>query len=106
MPKLKDNGNSTTQPNIVSHSITDEDRGDLTALLTMRFGQVPQKVLAEIRNLGDFSQVDRLIIVAANAATFDDFVRELHRPGFRIVGQDFDPLAKVNEILPEESKEK
>ena len=75
-----------------AHPITDADRCDLLALLDMRFGAVPQEVLAAIAAIEDVSQIDHLILVAANAASWADFIREVREPGFRIVGQGFDPL--------------
>ena len=79
-----------------AHPITDADRRDLLALLDMRFGTVPQEVLAAIADIEDVSQIDHLILVAANAASWVDFIREVQEPGFRIVGQGFDPLPETD----------
>ena len=76
----------------VPETITEDDRLDLIALLKMRFGEVPPHILSAIAKLRDFSQVDHLIIVAANAAGWEEFVAEIREPGFKIVGQGFDPL--------------
>ncbi|MDA8204654.1 MAG: hypothetical protein M0Z36_01195 [Thermaerobacter sp.] len=78
------------------HPINDDDRADLIALLKMRFGEVPADVMASIAAIEDFSQIDHLIIVAANAAGWDEFLAEVRQPGFRIVGQGFDPLSEVS----------
>ena len=75
-------------------AITETDRLDLLALLQMRFGEVPEEVREAIAGIVDFSQVDHLIIVGANAASWDEFISEVRQPGFRIVGQGFDPLSK------------
>ena len=75
-----------------SYPITDDDRSDLLVLLKMRFGEVPDDMAAAIFSIDDFSQIDHLILVAANAAQWDEFVSEIRRPGFRILGQGFDPL--------------
>ena len=84
-----------------SYPITDEDRFDLIVLLEMRFGEVPREVVTVISAIDDFSQVDHLILVAANAAGWDEFLSELHQPGFRIAGQGFDPL---NQVSPEPAR--
>jgi hypothetical protein len=69
-------------------SATEEDRNDLAVLLTMRFGEIPREVLSAILEIDDFTQIDHLILVAANAATFSEFVRELSQPGVRIGGSN------------------
>ncbi|NMP23972.1 hypothetical protein HIJ39_16685 [Sulfobacillus sp. DSM 109850] len=74
------------------HPITNDDRQDLLALLDIRFGAVPEDVSEAIAAIEDVSQIDHLILVAANAASWTDFLREVREPGFRIVGQGFDPL--------------
>lgn len=77
-------------------TITEDDRLDLLGLLEMRFGQVPDEVREAIAGIVDFSQVDHLIIVGANAASWEEFIAEVRQPGFRIVGQGFDPLSKTS----------
>ncbi len=78
-----------------SYPITDEDRGDLIALLKMRFGAVPSELMTALSAINDFSQIDHLILVAANASGWSEFISEVCQPGFRIVGQGFDPLRKT-----------
>lgn len=78
----------------VPHPITDQDREDLLALLNMRFGSIPDDVLQGIVAIDDVSRIDHLILVAANAATWSDFMQEVREPGFRIVGQGFEPLSE------------
>lgn len=73
-------------------TVTEDDRGDLIAVLERRLGTIPDVLLTAIRNLGDVSQIDHLILVAANAADWSAFVRELHEPGFRIVESTLDSL--------------
>jgi hypothetical protein len=77
-----------------SHPITEKDREDLLTLLNMRFGSISDEVLQRIRDIEDVSQIDHLILVAANAVTWTDFIQEAREPGFRIVGQGFDPLSE------------
>ncbi len=83
-------------------SITTDDRQDLITVLDMRFGRIPPEVYRAIESLNDFSQIDHLILVAANASGWAEFLAEVTEPGFRIVGQAFDPLAKS---LSEAAKE-
>ncbi len=75
-----------------SHPIDDQDRQDLIVLLNLRFGGVPSPVMESIMQIDDFSQIDHLILVGANAASWQELVAELKVPGFKIVGQRFDPL--------------
>lgn len=92
------NANQDEAP--ASHPITDDDRFDLIALLEMRFGDVPSDVMDTVSAIDDFSQIDHLILVAANAAGWNEFLSEIHQPGFRIVGQGFDPLSQVSRAKP------
>ena len=73
-------------------SITEADREDLLVLLEMRFGPVPQSIRNAVQAVDDFSRIDHLILVAANARGWKEFAAEAQDPGFRIVGQHFDPL--------------
>lgn len=86
MPESKDGGGDPTA------AITEDDRRDLITLLHMRFGRISPDVMAAIKAINDFSQIDHLILVAANAPGWNDFIQELQWPGFRMVGQKFDPL--------------
>ena len=87
MPDSKDGGGDRASV------ITEEDRRDLITLLHMRFGRISPDVMAAIKAINDFSQIDHLILVAANAPGWNDFIQELQWPGFRMVGQNFDPLS-------------
>lgn len=86
MPESKGGGGEPTS------AITEDDRRDLITLLHMRFGRISPDVMAAIQAINDFSQIDHLILVAANTPGWNDFIQELQLPGFRIVGQKFDPL--------------
>jgi hypothetical protein len=77
------------------YPISDEDRDDLIALLKMRFGTVPSELMTAISAIHDLSQIDHLILVAANASGWSEFISEVRAPGFRLVGQEFDPLSKT-----------
>ncbi len=87
--------NDASKEESIPHATTDDDRFDLIALLKMRFGDIPDEVTAAISSIDDFSQIDHLILVAANAVEWDEFLSEIRHPGFRIVGQAFDPLSRV-----------
>ncbi|WP_245578087.1 hypothetical protein [Alicyclobacillus herbarius] len=70
------------------------DKADLLALLALRFGLVPREVSEFILNIEDTSQLERLILIAANVPTWTAFVKELKAPkqSFRIVGEQYRPF--------------
>ncbi len=70
---------------------TDDDISDLLTLLQWRFGPVSDELAAKVRKLTDVSQIDHLILAAANAPTWDVVASELREPGFRMTGFQFDP---------------
>lgn len=72
------------------------DRADLLAILQQRFGSIPEDVRQQIERLDDLDTMNRLILVAVNASKFEIFVNELKegKDAFRIVGEQFNPLAK------------
>jgi len=74
-----------------------EDREDLIAVLRMRFGDVPGKMIEEIYEIDDLSTIQRLILAAANASSWNVFVEEFQAgtQSFRLVGEDFNPLANI-----------
>ncbi|MCY0863852.1 MAG: hypothetical protein OWQ57_02765 [Sulfobacillus sp.] len=72
--------------------VTEQDREDLLTLLRMRFGAVDPEMESLIRAITDATQIDHLILVAANAARPEHVWQEVKQPGFRVVGQHFNPL--------------
>jgi len=68
---------------------------DLLGLIQMRFGEVPKNVREQIMAIDDLNVLDRLFLVAVNAANWDVFVNELNagKYSFKIVGDGFNPLA-------------
>ena len=77
------------------------DRTDLLAVLHMRFGAVTDEVLTAIESATARDVLERWILVAANAALFDDVVREMQlgERAFSIFGEHFNPLASLpNEV--------
>jgi hypothetical protein len=71
------------------------DREDVLAILRMRFGAVPRDVQERIESCDNLDQLERLVLVAANVPTWDDFLAELTSASdeFKIVGARFDPLS-------------
>jgi len=80
-----------------SDSMLVEDREDLIALLRMRFGQIPGEMIEKIYEMNDMNTLQRLILAAANAASFEIFVGELEEGvgPVRIAGEDFNPLSSI-----------
>lgn len=70
------------------------DRQDLLELLRMRYGDVPQDVREAIDRLTDPNTVQRLILAAANAASWEIFVEELQAgdQSFKLIGERFSPI--------------
>lgn len=71
-----------------------EDLQDLLALLDMRFGTIPPNVLARIERIDKLDTMERLILVAANAADWQVFVQELQAGdgAFKLVGDHLSPI--------------
>jgi len=71
-----------------------EDREDLLAVLQMRFGRVSGELIQKIYGISDGDTLQRLILAAANAHSFEVFLEELEmgQASFRLVGEDFNPL--------------
>ncbi len=75
-----------------------QDQADLLAVLELRFGDIPEGVIQQVRTLDDGNALQRLILVAANAPTWEAFYTELLAgpEAFRLVGERFDPLRQGN----------
>lgn len=71
------------------------DREDLLAVLTLRFGAVPEPVQARIATCDDATTLERLILVAANVPDWDAFLCDLSAgpQAFRLVGASYEPNA-------------
>lgn len=71
-----------------------EDREDLIAVLRMRFGYISGKLIKKIYEIDDSSTLQRLILSAANAASWDVFLEELDagEESFKLLGENFNPL--------------
>jgi hypothetical protein len=73
-----------------------QDREDLIAVLRMRFGEVPPAVIDFIYAVYSPDTLQRLILVAANAPGWKDFLDELFASdeSFRMVGESYHPLER------------
>ena len=73
------------------------DREDLLAVLELRFDGVSEEIRTQIADVMDGDVLERLILVAANAESFDVFVEELKAgaTAFRMIGQQFNPLGQA-----------
>lgn len=76
-----------------------QDREDLLGLLKMRFGSIPTGVVEAIYQINSLDDLERLILVAANAPTFKIFFEELEegQGSFRIMGERFNPIETMTE---------
>ncbi len=69
------------------------DREDLTAIIELRFGEIPQDVQNRIESIKKREILERMIVVAANAASWKLLMEEMfeEQDSFRIVGEQFNP---------------
>lgn len=77
-----------------------QDREDLIAVLQMRFGTVPPKIIEQIYNISDLNTLERLILVAANAPEFRVFLEEIEagEDSFKLVGNRFNPIEGMEDV--------
>jgi hypothetical protein len=77
-----------------SDSMLVDDREDLIAVLQMRFGNVPGEMIQRIYKIADYHILQRLILAAANAASWNVFLAEFQAGdnSFRLLGEEFNPL--------------
>lgn len=76
-----------------------QDKEDLIALIRMRFQSVPSQVIEKIYSIDKSDTLERLILVAANAQTFEIFLEELDEGdgAFKIIGERFNPVSGQKE---------
>ncbi len=69
------------------------DREDLLAVLTLRFGPVPDAVQERIAACDNPATLERLILVAANVHDWDSFLSDLDAgpQAFKMVGASYEP---------------
>jgi hypothetical protein len=74
--------------------LLENDREELLALLRIRFGDIPPEVASDIRRIDRLDTLQRLFLIAANAADWRVFLEELQagEESFRLVGERFSPL--------------
>lgn len=84
---------------IMRNNALKSDATDLLGILNTRFGSIAQDVQLKITEISDLDVMDRLFLVAVNAASMAVFVTELFegQHSFKIIGEDFNPLAKAKE---------
>ena len=74
------------------------DKKDLMALLSMRFGERRSITVAEfVQQIDQPEVLARLVLVAANVATWEIFLEELNAAdgSFRMDGEHFEPLGSL-----------
>ncbi|WML39965.1 hypothetical protein RCG19_22830 [Neobacillus sp. OS1-2] len=74
-----------------------DDREDLIAVLRMRFGEISGDMIQHIYEIDDMNTLQRLILAAANAASWNVFLEELQSGeySFKILGEEFNPLSEI-----------
>ncbi len=99
------------------HTMSDEtrraflhsDREDLLAVLTLRFGSVPESVQARIAACENAETLERWILVAANVPDWTTFLNDLDAgpQAFRLVGASYEPnpTASVPTTAPRGTRE-
>ena len=79
----------------------ESDVEDLLYLLEGRFGSIDSSVRQMIKDISDFSTLNRLILVAANVSSYRDFLQELeNKDSFKIAGDRFNPLKRRQVSVP------
>lgn len=71
-----------------------QDREDVIAVLRMRFGEIPSPIIEGINRMQQLDALQRLILVAANAADLNVFLEELRsgESSFRLLGERYNPI--------------
>ncbi|MEX2415551.1 MAG: hypothetical protein WD424_05355 [Paenibacillaceae bacterium] len=71
-----------------------QDQEDVLEILRMRFEVIPEGIVAKIMSIQKLDELQRLILVAANATDWTIFLEELQEgeDSFRLLGQRFDPI--------------
>ena len=74
-----------------------DDREDLIAVIRMRFGKISGEMIQKIYEINDYNTLQRLILAAANAASWSIFLEEWKagENSFRLVGEEFNPLGDI-----------
>lgn len=71
-----------------------DDREDLIALLQMRFGKLSGELIEKIYEIKEMNTLQRLILLAANAADWPVFLEEFYavKDSFQLADETFTPL--------------
>jgi hypothetical protein len=78
----------------IAQAMLQIDREDLLAVIAMRFGNVPAAVHMRIASCQDRAALERWILVAANASSWEVLLEELAAgsAAFRLVGPKYQPI--------------
>lgn len=70
-----------------------QDQVEVIEVLRLRFHDIPEDVIDKIKAIQQLDVLQRLILVAANAADWHVFLEELQEgaASFRLLGERFDP---------------
>ncbi|MFD2760802.1 hypothetical protein [Lentibacillus juripiscarius] len=76
-----------------------QDREDLLAILKMRFGEIPPKIIESIYDIKEYDTLERLILVASNAPSLKIFLEEMEAGSgsFKILGERFNPVEATHQ---------
>lgn len=79
-----------------------DDRDDLLAVLTLRFGPAPEAVQARIAACASAETLERWILAAANVPDWATFLSELDggQGDFKLVGARYEPIRAAPAAAP------
>jgi len=71
-----------------------QDQADVLEVLRLRFQSIPGEIVLKIKAIQQIEVLQRLILVAANAADWQVFIEELQEgaDSFKLLGERFDPV--------------
>lgn len=84
-----------TVSNETRRAFLHSDREDLLAVLSLRFGSVPESVHARITACDNAATLERWILVAANVPDWASFLSDLDAgpQAFKVVGAGYEPTS-------------
>lgn len=73
-----------------------QDEEDLIAILSIRFQHVPDEIVDKIKAIQKLEVLQRLMLVAANAADWQVFLDELKdgQASFKLLGERLNPISQ------------
>lgn len=83
-----------TMSTLYEQDMLNQDRDDVIEVLRIRFHNIPEEIVDSINNIQQLEVLQRLVLVAANAADWNVFLEELQEgeASFRLLGERFDPI--------------